>query len=184
MIREHPYWWVSLSLNGFRYHVNVDVDNENFTKLKIWIKKEDADTSQTCQAYEPLQAKKQKIRMRSMVDLVASHCGVINQWQLILIFLQALNKGKPIYWIFSLKTFNMHPKHRVKFSDWLIKISCVLQTINAAFKTELERETIFMQFQHYGNHGRRTQEKRLFMPSINLFPGVFLTSTFLVANAI
>ena len=37
VIRYHLYWWVSLSLYGFGYHVNVDAANENFTKLKIWI---------------------------------------------------------------------------------------------------------------------------------------------------
>ena len=85
VIRDHPDWWVSLSLDGFLSHVNVDAANENFTKLKIWIVKEEADTSQTCQEYDQLQAKKDKRCMRSLVDLVASHCGVINQWQIIVI---------------------------------------------------------------------------------------------------
>ena len=87
VIRDHPDWWVSLSLYGFGSHVNVDAANENFTKLKIWIMKEEADTSQTCQVYDQLQAKKEKSCMRPLVDLVASHCRVINQWQLIVICL-------------------------------------------------------------------------------------------------
>ena len=37
----------------------------------------------------------------------------------------------------------MHPKHQVKFSNWLIKISSILRTTDAAFKTELECATIF-----------------------------------------
>ena len=37
----------------------------------------------------------------------------------------------------------MHPKHRIKFSGWLIKIRSVLQTTDAAFKTELECATNF-----------------------------------------
>ena len=85
VIRGHPDWWVSLSIDGFGYHMNVDAANENFTKLNIWIVKEEADTSQTCQEYDQLQAKKDKRCMRSLVDLVASHCGVINQWQIIVI---------------------------------------------------------------------------------------------------
>ena len=79
VIRYHPDWCMSLSLYGFGYHMNVDAANENFTKLNIWIVKEEADTSQTFQAYDQLQANKYKSCMRPMVDLVTSHCGSINQ---------------------------------------------------------------------------------------------------------
>ena len=136
--------------------MNVDAANENFTKLNIWIVKEEADTSQTFQAYDQLQANKYKSRMRPMVDLVTSHCGSINQQQLIVICVQSLKKVNPINWIMAFNTVNMHPKHRVKFSDWLIKISSVLQTTNAAFKTKLQCATILMLFQNSGNHGRWT----------------------------
>ena len=81
--------------------------------------------------------------MHPLVDLVVSHCGVINKWQLIVIFLQALKKVNPRDWIVSFYTVNMHPKHRVKFFYWLIKISSVLQTTDAAFKTELDCVAIF-----------------------------------------
>ena len=43
----------------------------------------------------------------------------------------------------SFKTINIHPKHRVKFSNWLIRTSSVLQTTDAAFNAELECATIF-----------------------------------------
>ena len=79
MIRDHPYCWVSLSLYGFVSYVNMDASNENFNKINICILKEEADTSQTFQAYDQLQAKKDKSRMHTLVDLVASHCGIINQ---------------------------------------------------------------------------------------------------------
>ena len=95
-----------------------------------------------CQAYDQLQAKKDKSCMRTLVDLLESHCGVINQWHIIVIFLQTFKKGKPIDWIVSFKTVNMHPKPRVKFPGWLLKTSSVLQTTDAAFKTELECATI------------------------------------------
>ena len=35
VIRDHPDWWLYLSLDGFVYHVNVYAANENFTKLNI-----------------------------------------------------------------------------------------------------------------------------------------------------
>ena len=126
VIRYHLYWWVSLSLYGFGYHVNVDAANENFTKLKIWIMKEEADTSQTFQAYDQLQENKDKSRMHPLVDLVASHFVFINKWQLIFICLQELKKLNPINWIVTFKTVNLHPIHQVKFSDCLIKSSSVL----------------------------------------------------------
>ena len=85
LIRYHPGWWVPSSLDGFGYHVNVDADNEIFNILKIWIVKKEADKSQTFQTYDQLQAKKDKIHMSPMVDIVASYCGVINQWHLIVI---------------------------------------------------------------------------------------------------
>ena len=103
--------------------------------------REEVDRSQTCQAYAQLQAKKDKSCMRPMSDLVESHCVVINQWHLIFICLQAFKKGKPSDWIISFKTVNMHPKNRFKFPGWIIKISSVLQTTDAAFKTELECAT-------------------------------------------
>ena len=101
VIRDHPYWWLSLSLYEFVTHVNVDAANEKCTKLNIFIVKEDADTSQTCQEYDQLQAKKEKNCMRPMFDLVASHCGAINQWKLIVICFQALKKVKSSNWIFQ-----------------------------------------------------------------------------------
>ena len=70
VIQDHSDWWVYLSLDGFVYHVNMDAANENFTKLKIWIVKEEADTSQTCQAYDQLQAKTEKSCMRPLVDTI------------------------------------------------------------------------------------------------------------------
>ena len=143
VVRDHPDWWVYFSLDVFGSHVNLDAANENFTKIKIWIVKEEADTSQTCQEYDRLKAKKDKSHMRPLVDIVASNCGFINQWQLIAICLQALKKGKPSDWIVSFKTVNMHPKHRFKFSDGIIKTSYVLQNTDAYFKTELECVTIF-----------------------------------------
>ena len=35
LIRDHTYWCLYLSLDGFGYHVNVYAANENFTKLNI-----------------------------------------------------------------------------------------------------------------------------------------------------
>jgi hypothetical protein len=145
VIRYHPDWWVTLSLDGYGSHVNLDIANQIFTDhLLIWIVKEEADSFQTNQAYDQLQAKRDKARMRPLVDLVAKHVGVIHQFQLIAIMAQqALKKGQPEDWINYFISVNMHPKHRLPFDAWLRMIASCLQTLDAVFKTELGSMTIF-----------------------------------------
>ena len=137
-----------------------------------------------CQAYDQLQAMKDNSCIRPLADLVESHCGVINQWHIIVICLQTFKKGKPIDWIVSFKTVNMHPKQRVKFSGWLINTSSVLQTTDAAFKTELECATNLYTMPAFWKSWTPDLRQEVFMQSIKLLPGVFLTSTCLVANSI
>jgi hypothetical protein len=143
IICDYPDWWVSLSLDGYGSHVNIAEANQIFTDHKIWIVKEEADSSQTNQAYDQLQAKRDKARMRPLVDLVSKHCGVINQFQLIAIMIHALKKGQPEDWITSFISVNMHPKYRLPFGDWMQKIVSCIQTSDAAFKKELGSMTIF-----------------------------------------
>jgi hypothetical protein len=122
VIRDHPDWRVTLSLDGYGSHVNLAIANQIFTGNLIWIVKEEVDSSQTNQACNQLQAKRDKARMRPLVDLVAKHVGVIHQFQLIAIMVQALKnaimvqalkKGQPEDWINSFISINMHPKHRL-----------------------------------------------------------------------
>ena len=126
VIRDHPDWWVTLSLDGYGSHVNLAPANQIFTDHLIWIVKEEADSSQTNQAYDQLQAKRDKARMRPLVDLVAKHVGVIHQFQLIAIMIQALKKGQPEDWIKAFISVNMHPKHCLPFDAWLRKIASCL----------------------------------------------------------
>jgi hypothetical protein len=78
VICNYPTWWVSLSLDGYGSHVNIDPSIQIFTEHRIWIIKEKADSSQTNQAYNQLVAKRDKAKMRPLVDLVPKHCGVID----------------------------------------------------------------------------------------------------------
>jgi hypothetical protein len=123
VIHNHPDWWVSLSLDGYGSHVNLAIANQIFTNHLIWIVKEEADSSQIKQAYDQLQAKRGNARMRLLIDVVATHVGVINQFQLIAILVQALKKGQSEDWIKSFINANMHPKHHLPFEDWLCKIA-------------------------------------------------------------
>ena len=52
IIRDHPDWWVLLSLDGLTSHVNVLNSQEIFAELKIMVIKEEGDTSHVCQAYD------------------------------------------------------------------------------------------------------------------------------------
>ena len=45
VIRNHPDWWVTLSLDGYGSHMNLASANQIFTDHLIWIVKEEADSS-------------------------------------------------------------------------------------------------------------------------------------------
>jgi hypothetical protein len=79
------------------------------------------------QAYHQLKAKRDKAKMQPLVDLVAKYCGVIDQFQLTAIMVQALNQGQPEDWINSFISVNMYPKHHLPFQDWLLRkiASCI-----------------------------------------------------------
>jgi hypothetical protein len=69
----------------------MNPEREEKFKCVFWF-----NSSQTNQTYNQLQAKCDKARMQPLVDLVAKHVGVINQFQLIAIMLaQALKKDQP-----------------------------------------------------------------------------------------
>ena len=90
-IKNHPDWWIVLSLNGFGSHL-VGRSLEEFAKCKILVIKEEGDTSQVSQAYNQLVAKSDKKFTRALLDGYRFHTkGVINQFQLILIINLALN---------------------------------------------------------------------------------------------
>ena len=57
VIKEHPDWWVILSLDGFGSHVNVNAAHEIFHNHRIMVIKEEGDTSHVNQAYDQFVAK-------------------------------------------------------------------------------------------------------------------------------
>ena len=50
--KDHPNWWVLLSLDGFTSHVNMLNTHEIFAEFKILVIKEEGDTSHVCQAHD------------------------------------------------------------------------------------------------------------------------------------
>jgi hypothetical protein len=123
VIKDHPDWWVLLSLDGFGSHVNVIDSHEIFSAHKILVIKEEGDTSHVNQAYDQQVAKDDKTLMRAAINAVAPKLGInMNQWYLITCAIYAQNRIKKESWIDSFKKVNMHPQTRVPFNDWIKKL--------------------------------------------------------------
>jgi len=92
VIRDHPDWWVLLSLNGFGSHVNVFEAHDFFAKEKILVIKEEGDTSHVNQAYDQQVAKDDKTFMRTAVEALNPVLRQkMDQWYLIVIAIHAQN---------------------------------------------------------------------------------------------
>ena len=120
VIRDHKDWWVVVSLDGFGSHVNVGTALKVFHEHKIFIIKEEGDTSQVNQAYDQWVAKRDKSMMRDALNTVRGHLGCkMDQWYLIAVAVDALKKVGADPWIDSFKKVNMHPATRVSGEEWL-----------------------------------------------------------------
>ena len=69
VIKDHPLWWVLLTFDGFKSHVNVLAALQKFYEAKIRAAKEEGGTSATNQAYDQQQAKQDKAATRQLLDL-------------------------------------------------------------------------------------------------------------------
>jgi len=123
VIKDHPKWWCSFSLDGFGSHVNVNGANRLFLQHRILILKEEGDTSQLNQAYDQHTAKEDKRRMNdNMLSLRKGLGTQLSQWHLIKIAADAQVKIKKNTWINSFIKVNLHPKFRMPFVDWIKKL--------------------------------------------------------------
>lgn len=57
VIKDHPEWWVVLSMDGFGSHVNVNRAQQTFHDHRILVIKEEGDSSHVNQAYDQFVAK-------------------------------------------------------------------------------------------------------------------------------
>ena len=118
VVRDHPHWWLFITLDGYSSHLIGDVLCI-FNKYRIFIIKEEGDTSQVCQPYDQWVAKNNKLNVRSLLDLVRHRVKrMLTQWDLIVICCHALKNVKAQSWIDSFKKVNLHPDHRLSFTDW------------------------------------------------------------------
>ena len=129
VIKDHPLWWVLLTFDGFKSHVNVLAALQKFYEAKIRAAKEDGGTSATNQAYDQQQAKQDKSATRQLLDMARSAIeGRMDQWQLVGVIATAIKNLPEDIWEKSFISVNLHPHHRVPFEDWIEKISNVVTT--------------------------------------------------------
>ena len=69
VVSEHPDWWVFLCCDGFKSHL-LETCLPIFTNHKIYLVKEEGDTSHLCQAYDQMVAKADKLHFHSLLDTV------------------------------------------------------------------------------------------------------------------
>jgi len=124
VIKDHPEWWVVISMDGFGSHVNVHRAQEIFSEHKILVIKEEGDTSQVNQAYDQQVAKADKAKMRQNLELVRRQLGgnKLDQWVLIQLAANAQAKVERQCWIQSHNNVNTNPKTRIPFADWIKKL--------------------------------------------------------------
>ena len=90
-----------------------------FNQHKIFIIKEEGDTSQVNKPYDQFVAKNDMLKIHSLLDVVQHRVKrMLTQWDLIVICCHALNCVKPESWIDSFKKVNLHPNFCKGFTEW------------------------------------------------------------------
>jgi hypothetical protein len=140
VIKDHPDWWVVLTMDGFGSHVNVYEAQKIYSDYKILVIKEAGDTSHVNQAYDQQVAKADKAKMRENLAYVRNKLGGTNldQWVLIQLAANAQAKVKRECWIQSHTNVNTNPKTRVSFNDWIKKLD--QKGINCVWRAVLQTE--------------------------------------------
>jgi hypothetical protein len=136
-VGDHPDCWFILALDGYGSHVNVYKNLEVLVDHKIWLVKEEADTSSACQSYDQSVAKTDKKIVRPIIDTVRKKLGVISQWHLIAICLEGLKNVPKEKWIELHIKVNMHPDHHVGLEEWLKCIDNAIETGERFFKEHI-----------------------------------------------
>ena len=84
-----------------------------------------------CQIYDQDSSNQDKSSFRGntsvLLPWIPETRVVLNYWFLVNVGLQAVKKLARESWVYSLKKFNLHPKHRVSFSQWFDRINLFLQ---------------------------------------------------------
>lgn len=170
VICDHPDYWVVEILDGFSAHFSSPKDLQIYADAKIMQLKEEGDTSHVNQLYDQDPAKKDKVAMRSGLDMLrqaVSGLMAVDQWQLVHVGLMAVREGveNPDMWINAAKKVNLHPKFRQPFSAWLEKIAHFLEG-GKTFKLEPYSTDIYPLLPPLW-HAMSPHQKRLVVEIVN-----------------
>ena len=139
VIRDCPHWWVVKIIDGFGPHTSSLEAMEIYADARILLLKEEGDTSHVNQAYDQQVAKDDKCTMRQCLSYLRQSeklsKSIISGWDLIHVGLAAVRELSPDSWVKSFMRVNLHPKHRVAFPEWCVRISHFLEG-GESFKPE------------------------------------------------
>ena len=84
VIKNYPNLWMAITLDGFVSHLEGDA-LKVFADHKIFIVKEEGDTSHVCQAYENEVAKSDKRHHCDFLSGIRCDMPCIYQWTLVIV---------------------------------------------------------------------------------------------------
>lgn len=161
VVREKPDWWMIKFIDGFGPHTSSLDAMQIYYDAKILLLKEEGDASHVNQAYDQEVAKNDKITMRECLRYLREseklRKTVIDGWDLIHVGLAAVRELSPKSWVVSFKRVNLHPSHRVSFSEWCDRISGFLQA-GQSFRQETHDVDAYTMLPTFW-HGMSTEEK-------------------------
>jgi hypothetical protein len=85
VVRDHTDRWLKITMDGHASHLVADVLHI-FLEHKIFLVKEEGDTSQVNQPHDQFVTKNDKLNVRSLLDLIRHQVKrMLSQWDLIAI---------------------------------------------------------------------------------------------------
>lgn len=126
VVREHKDWWFCLCLDGFESHLSP-YSRKVFAKHKIFVVKEEGDSSQTNQAYDQSVAKWDKKLVSEGLSDFKTGGGKLDQLSLCTIVARQISKTPPDAWVKLFIKVNLHPNKKIPFDEWIKKIAGQLE---------------------------------------------------------
>ena len=120
--------------------------------------KEEADTSQVCQAYDKEFAKDDKLHHRNFLDVIRFHSPMVGQMELVLVANAALNTVQPRQWRDSHDCVNLRPYTCTPFTVWIKRVQASMQTGKLFFK---KRSGIFDAMPSCWKHLKESQRREV-----------------------
>ena len=125
------HWWVLKIVDGFGTQNYSLKPMEIHEKYKVLMLKEEGDNWHVCQIYDQDAAKQYNTIFSNDLHILRSWIPktrvILDFWCLVNVGLQDVKKLPRESWIYYFKKSNLHPKHRVSFSQWCDLIKPFIQ---------------------------------------------------------